>query len=122
MAIWERVAVNLERGTRKLAAVAAVFAERVKAEIAIVRLRIRLDEVRSRIDELHRIIGRRVVDLASRAAIPKASEQLLKDEDIAAALAEIVARKKDLEDLNEQIESEQSAFKPEPAQKEDTVE
>ncbi len=122
MAIWERVAVNLETGARKLAAMAAIFSERVKAEIAIVRLRIRLDEVRSRIDELHRIIGRRVVDLANRAAIPKTGEQLLKDEDIAAALAEIVARKKDIEDLNEQIESEQAAFKPEPAQKEDTVE
>ncbi|HXY53999.1 MAG TPA: hypothetical protein VEM40_04925 [Nitrospirota bacterium] len=122
MAIWERAAVNLERGARKIAAIAAIFAERVKAEIAIVRLRIRLDEVRSRIDELHRMIGRRVVELANRAAIPKAGEQLLKDEDIAAALAEIVARKKDLEDLNGQIENEQSAFRPEPAQKEDTVE
>jgi len=122
MAIWERVAVNVERGTRKLAAMAAFFAERVRAEMAIVRLRIRLDEVQSRIDEMHRLIGRRVVDLANRAAMPKAGEQLLKDEEIATALAEIVARKKDLEDLNEKIESEQSAFKSEPAQKEDTVE
>jgi len=122
MAIWERVAVNVERGTRKLAAMAAFFAERVRAEMAIVRLRIRLDEVQSRIDEMHRLIGRRVVDLANRAAMPKAGEQLLKDEEIATALAEIVARKKDLEDLNEKIDSEQSAFKSEPAQKEDTVE
>jgi uncharacterized membrane protein len=122
MTIWEKAVVNLQKGAQKLAAMAAIFAERVKAEISIVRLRIRLDEVRSRIDELHRIIGRRVVDLTDRSAIPKAGEQLLKDEDIAAALAEIEARKKDLEDLNEQIRSEQSAFKPEPTQKEDTVE
>lgn len=122
MTIWGKIVVNLERGARKLAAMAAIFAERVKAEISIVRLRIRLDEVRSRIDELHRIIGRRVVDLTSRSAISKAGEQLLKDEDIAAALAELEARKKDLEDLNEQIRSEQSAFKPEPTQKEDIVE
>jgi uncharacterized membrane protein len=120
MAIWEKVVVNLEKGVRKLAATASILAERVKAEIAIVRLRIRLDEVRSRIDELHRIIGRRVVDLRNRAAMPKAGEQLLKDEDIAAALAELEAMEKDLEDLDEQIKSEQSPFKPEPKQKEDT--
>jgi len=118
MTIWEKVVVNIEKGSRKLAATAAVFAERVKAEIAIARLRIRLDEARSRTDELHRVIGRRVVDLKNRAAIPKAGEQLLKDDDIAAALAELETVKKDLEDLNEQIKSEQSALKPE-AQKED---
>jgi hypothetical protein len=122
MAMWGKVAVNLEKGARKLAAMAAVFAERVKAEIAIVRLRIRLEEVRTRIDELHRIIGRRVVDLANRAEMPKTGEQLLKDEGIASALAEIVAREQDIEDLKEQIGIEQSAFEPEPAQKEDSVE
>ena len=121
MAIWEKVVVNLEMGAKKIAATASIFAERVKAELSIVRLRIRLDEVQSRIDELHRIIGRRVVDLSSRSAIPKAGEQLLKDEDIAAALAELEARKKDLEELNAEIKSEQSAFKTEPEQKEETI-
>ncbi len=121
MAIWEKVVVNIEKGSRKLAATAAVFAERVKAEIAIARLRIRIDEARSRTDELHRVIGRRVVDLRNREAIPKAGDQLLKDEDIAAALAELETVKKDLEDLNEQIKSEQSAFKPEPKRKEDSI-
>jgi hypothetical protein len=121
MAIWEKVVVNLEVGSRKIATTAATIAERVKAEIAIVRLRIRLDEVKSRIDELHRIIGRRVVDLNSRAAIPKEGEQLLKDEDIAAALAELEARNKDLEDLNAEIKREKAAFKPEPEQKEETI-
>ncbi|HEX9137558.1 MAG TPA: hypothetical protein VF905_11545, partial [Nitrospirota bacterium] len=91
------------------------------AEIAIVRLRIRLDEVQSRIDELHRIIGRRIVDLSSKAAIPKAGEQLIKDEDIAAAMAELEVRNKDLEELNADIKSEKSAFKAEPEQKEETI-
>ena len=121
MAIWEKVVVNLEIGANKIAATASIFAERVKAELSIVRLRIRLDEVQSRIDELHRIIGRRVVDLSSRSAIPKAGEQLLKDEDIAAALAELEARNKDLEELNAEIKSEKSAFKTEPEQKEETI-
>jgi hypothetical protein len=121
MAIWEKVVVNLEKGSRKIAATAAAVAERVKAEITIVRLRLRLDEVRSRIDELHRIIGLRVVDLRSKAAIPKAGEDLLIDEGIAAALTELEARKKDIEDLNDEIKREQSAFKTEPEQKEETI-
>jgi hypothetical protein len=122
MTIWEKVVVNLEMGSRKIAATASIFAERVKAEITIVRLRIRLDEVQSRINELHRIIGRRVVDLSRRAAIPKAGDQLIKDEDIAAALAELEVRNKDLEELNAEIKSEKSAFKTEPEQREETIE
>jgi seryl-tRNA synthetase len=122
MTIWEKVVVNLEMGSRKIAATASIFAERVKAEITIVRLRIRLDEVQSRINELHRIIGRRVVDHSIRAAIPKAGDQLIKDEDIAAALAELEVRNKDLEELNAEIKSEKSAFKTEPEQKEETIE
>jgi archaellum component FlaC len=121
MAIWEKVVVNLEVGAKKIAATASILAERVKAELSIVRLRIRLDEIQSRINELHRIIGRRIVDLSSRSAIPKAGEQLLKDEDIAAALAELEARKKDLEELNAEIKSEQNAFRAEPEQKEETI-
>ena len=121
MTIWEKVVVNIEKGSRKLAATAAVFAERVKAEIAIARLRIRLDEARSRTDELHRVIGRRVVDLKNRAAIPKAGEQLLKDDDIAAALAELETVKKDLEDLDAEIKNVYSAFEPEPTHKEETI-
>ncbi|HET6365482.1 MAG: hypothetical protein ACM30F_00535 [Nitrospirota bacterium] len=121
MAIWEKVVVNLEVGSKKIAATASIFAERVKAEITIVRLRIRLDEVQSRIDELHRIIGRRVVDLSSRAAIPKSVEQLIKDENIAAAIAELEVRNKDLAELNAEIKNEKSAFKTEPEQKEETI-
>jgi len=121
MAIWEKVVVNLEVGSRKIAATASIFAERVKAEITIVRLRIRLDEVQARIDELHRIIGRRVVDLSSSSAISKAGEQLIKDEDIAAAMAELEVRNKDLEELNAEIKGEKAAFKTEPEQKEETI-
>jgi len=120
MAIWEKVVVNLETGAKKIAATASIFAERIKAELSIVRLRIRLDEVQSRIDELHRIIGRRVVDLINRSAIPKTGEQLAKDEDIATALAELEARNKDLEELNAEIKSEQSAYKTE-TEKEETI-
>jgi hypothetical protein len=121
MAIWEKVVVNLETGSKKIAAAASIFAERVRVELSIVRLRIRLDEVQSRIDELHRSIGRRVVDLIDRSAIPKAGEQLAKDEDIATALSELEARNKDLEELKAEMKSEQSAYKNMPEGEEETV-
>jgi hypothetical protein len=111
MTIWEKVIVNLEKGAKKITGIAALFSERVKAEIAIARLRIRLDEVRSLISQQERIIGRKLVDLRNKDEMPKSSDQLLRDEDIVAALAEITAREKDLEDIFDDIARQQSAVK-----------
>ena len=118
MTIWEKAILNMHKGTQKLSVAAATFSERVKAEITIARLRIRLDDIQSRIDEQYRIIGRKVVGLKNRSELPKTAEQLMKDAEIAVALAEIEAREKDVEDLNAGIAQEQAAFKPE--QKEDS--
>ncbi len=68
MTIWEKAVLNMEKGTRKLAVAAAIFSEWAKAELAIVRLRIRIDEVQAGIDELHRQIGRKVMDLKKQDA------------------------------------------------------
>lgn len=113
MTIWEKAVLNMQRGAQRLSATAVIISERLKAEITIARLRIRLDEVKSQIDEQYRIIGRRVVNLANGDALPKTSEQLVKDEEIAAAMTEIGARKKEMEDLHNEITNEQAAFKPE---------
>ncbi len=112
MTIWEKAVLNMQRGTQRLTATAVIISERLKAELAIVRLRIRLDEVKSQIDEQYRIIGRRVVNLANGAALPRTTEQLVEDEEIAAAMTEIEARKKEREDLHNDIANEQAAFKP----------
>jgi|GEM_PF-1511886 hypothetical protein len=120
MTIWEKAVINMHKGIEKINAVAAVFSERMKAEISIVRLRIRVDDVQARIDEQYRTIGRKVVDLSSRDELPKTGGQLLEDAVIAAAMTEIVARKKDIEDLKNEIKSEQDTFKPVPKQREDT--
>lgn len=112
MTIWEKAVLNMQRGAQRLSAAAVIISERLKAEITIARLRIRLDEVKSQINEQYRIIGRRVVNLANGDALPKASEQLVKDEEIAAAMTEIEARKKEVEDLHNEIANEQAAFKP----------
>lgn len=120
MTIWEKAVINIHKGIEKINAVAAVFSERMRAEISIVRLRIRVDDVQARIDEQYRTIGRKVVDLSSRDELPKTGGQLLEDAVIAAAMTDIVARKKDIEDLKKEIKSEQDAFKPVPKPREDT--
>ena len=121
MTIWEKAVVNVQKGLQKINTFSAFFSERIKAEIAIVRLRIRIDEIQTQIDELYRTIGRRVVDLKNRGEIPKASEQLLRDEDIVSSMNELVEQKKEIEDLLNEIKIEQEARKPAPKQKEDSL-
>ena len=111
----------MQKGLQKINTFSAFFSERMKAEIAIVRLRIRIDEIQTQIDELYRTIGRRVVDLKNRGEIPKASEQLLRDEDIVSSMNELVEQKKEIEDLLNEIKIEQEARKPAPKQKEDSL-
>ena len=119
MTIWERTVLNMQKGTQKLSAAAAVFSERVKAEIDIVRLRIRMDEARSRIDELHRTIGKTVADLAKSGMMPKATDRLLETEELVSALSELSEREKEIEELKSGIRNEQDAFKQAKKQAED---
>ena len=121
MKIWEKMVLNIQQGIQKLQVFAAFFSERVKAEIAIVRLRIRIKEAQTRIDELYRIIGRKVVDLKNRGEMPKASEQLLRDDEMFSAMNELAEQKKELEDLLNEVTIELEALKTAPKQKEDST-
>jgi uncharacterized protein YdgA (DUF945 family) len=118
MTIWEKAIVNMQKGAQKLSATAAIFSERVKSEITIARLRIKLDEVQSQVNERYQIIGRRVVNLKNGAALPRTAEQLVTDEEIAAAMTEIAAREKEKEGLRAEIANEQAAFNPASKQRE----
>lgn len=111
MNIWEKVVLDMQKGTKKVAAAAATFAERVRAEVAIVRLRLRIDEVNSRIAELHRTIGRKLVDLHKKNVLPKTTDQLLKDEDIVAAIVELADREQEIEELNKSVKNIQTDIK-----------
>ena len=86
MTIWEKAVLNMEKGTRKLAVAAATFSEWAKAELTVIRLRIRIDEAQAGIDELHRQIGRKVTDLSKQDTLPKSTEQLMKDGVISVAM------------------------------------
>ncbi|HYA87773.1 MAG TPA: hypothetical protein VEI57_11995 [Nitrospirota bacterium] len=111
MNIWEKVALNMQKGMKNVAAAAATFAERVKTEVAIVRLRLRIDEVSARIAELHRTVGWKLVDLQKKNTLPKTTDQLLKDEDIVAAIVELADREQEIEELHTEIKNIQTDIK-----------
>jgi hypothetical protein len=118
--IWEKAILNIQKGVQKTNAAAAVFSERMKVEISLARLRIRINEIQLQIDELHRVIGRKIVDLKNSGELPKTSEQLLKDEEIILAMNDLVQCKKDIEDLKEDMNNEQEALRPVKKQGEDS--
>ncbi len=121
MTIWEKAVLNMQRGALRISVAAVLFSERVRAEINIVQLRIRINEVQARINELYQIIGRKVVNLSTGDALPKTSEQLVQNEDISVAIQELADRKQEIEELNDKIKSEQNPFKTAPKRKEDAI-
>jgi len=121
MTIWEKAVLNMEKGTRKLAVAAATFSEWVKAELAVIRLRIRIDQAQAGIDELHRQIGRKVTDLRKQDELPKTTEQLLKDGVVSIAMAEISERELELEGLKTEVKNIRTGYKTAVKQTEDTL-
>jgi predicted nucleic acid-binding Zn-ribbon protein len=121
MTIWEKAVLNIEKGFRKLTAAAATFSERVKAELAIIRLRIRIDEVQDRIDALHRIIGRKIMDLKKQEALPKTTELLLKADEIVIAMTELADREQEIGELRAQMKNVQTDVQTTEKQTEDTL-
>jgi len=121
MTIFDKVLINLHKGYERTREIAAVFSERARSELNFIRMRIRIDGVQDGIDKLHRTIGRRVVELRAKAALSKAEEQLLRDEEIVAAFSELVRMKKELEELIAELKREQAEFTTVPKKSEDTV-
>ncbi len=111
MAIWEKVIVNVERGAKRVVTSAAFFSERVRAEVALARLRIRLHDVQTQINEQEAQIGRTVVSLRKKGELPDSTDALLREEFIVTALAEIEAREKDIEEIRHEIAHEQTMIR-----------
>ena len=111
MTIWEKAILNMQRGSKRISISAALFADRVRVEINIVRLRIRIDEVQEQIDAQYQAIGRKVVNLTRGDALPKTTEQLVQDEEIASAMTELTDRKQEIEELRNMIVNEQVSAK-----------
>lgn len=121
MTIWEKAIQNIQKGNKKIAAAAGTLSERVKVELALVRLRIRIDEVQARIDGLHRSIGRRIIDLKKQETLPKATEQLLKDDEIVKAMAELADREQEIGELKAEMQNVQVDFNATAKQAEDSL-
>jgi len=121
MTIWEKAVLNIQKGSRKIAAAAEVFSERVKAELAIIRLKIQIDQVRARMDTLYGRIGRTIVDLKRKDALPETAEQLFKEDDIIAAMSELADGEREIEDLKIQIKNISNDFTTAEKPTEDTL-
>jgi hypothetical protein len=121
MTIWEKAVLNMQKGSRKIAAAAAVFSERVKAELAIIRLKIQIDQSRARMDTLYGRIGRTIVDLKRKGALPKTAEQLFKEDDIIAPMTELADGEREIEELKTQIKNISNDFTTVEKQTEDTL-
>jgi hypothetical protein len=122
MTIWEKAILNMQRGSKRISIASELFADRVRVEVNLVRLRIRLDEIQELIDTLHQAIGRKVVNLARGDAPPKTFEQLVQDEEIAVAMTELADREQELEEARNKIVNEQAFVKAAHKQAEETSE
>ncbi len=121
MTIWEKTIVNMEKGSKKIAAFAATFSDRVKMEIAVTRLRIKISEAESRIDELHQAIGKRIVSLSRENALPDKTELLLKDDAVHSAMTELANREQEVVDLKSDAENIRKEYSEGMKQTEETL-
>ena len=119
MSIWEKAALNIQKGSRRMGVLAATFSDRVKTEIAIVRIKMKIDEVQEQIDDLHRLIGKKVAGLAADETASGTVQQFFKDTEISVAMSELADRSKERleldDDLRNAYEELRAAAEPEEA-------
>ncbi len=121
MAIWGKAVLNIEKGSKKITVMAATFSDWVKAELQIIRLRIRIDETQTAIDQLHRQIGRKIMNLKKQDALPESIDLLLRDEEIVMAMAELTDREQEIEELKTELKIVRRDLKTTVKQTEDIV-
>jgi hypothetical protein len=111
MTVWEKTLINLQKGHTRLLSFAAVFSERLRAEINIIRLRMQIDGVRDKINEQHRLIGQQLLLMKEGDSLPRTSELFFKNDEIAASLEKIERYHKDLEILLDDLQHEADVLK-----------
>lgn len=107
MTLLDKVLINLHKGSEKLKRGAAIFSERIKFELGIVRMRIRINSIRERINELYGQIGRRAAALRDAQEIHAPFAEFLKSDDVAAALEEIEKLLKEIDEITADLAREQ---------------
>ena len=121
MTVWEKTLVNLQKGYARLMSFAAIFSDRVKAEITIVRLKIQIDGVQDKISEQQRFIGRRLLEMKEAETLPRTFDLFFKLDEIVSAVEKIERCQKDREILRDDLQHEAEILKPAPATHEESA-
>ena len=111
MAVWERTITNLQKGYDRLTSFAAVFSERLRSEVNIIRIRTQIDGVRSEMAEQHRIIGEKLLLMRDDGTLPASNELFFANDEIAAALERVAGLERELENLMDELQAEADALK-----------
>jgi hypothetical protein len=112
MTVWEKTLINLQKGYAKLASFAAIFSDRVKAEITIVRLRMQIDGVQAKVYEQQQFIGQKLLEMKENDTLPSTFDLLFKNYEIASAVNKIERYQKDREILLDDLRREADVLKP----------
>ena len=115
MTLWEKTITNMQKGYERLAVFAAIFSDRVKAEINIVRLRMQHDDVQKRIREQEGFIGRRLLELRSRGKLPSSFDRLFGSDEVSSAVEKISILEKDVENILDELRTETAHLKAVPS-------
>jgi len=94
----ERIKENFRDGIYRIKWFASVFAERLKIEIAVVKLLYRSDELEKNKNELLMTIGRRVYELKENP-----DKNILKDKEVAESLSAIEMLEKDIDEVKQRV-------------------
>ena len=89
---------SFESGIGRLKWFAAIFSERLKVELAVMRLLVRSDDIKSKKDSIAKDIGNRMYALRT-----KHETSPFKDPEIKNAIREMEAMDSELESLREKI-------------------
>jgi hypothetical protein len=119
MPIWDKTLANLQKGHDRLTAFAQTFAERMRSEITIIRVRVQIDSVREKQGEQHRIIGRTLLEQRAAGTLPQTFELYFKSSEVTSALEKIAQYERDLENLRDELRSEARAVQEMPPRKDD---
>lgn len=111
MAVWERTITNLQKGYDRLTSFAAVFSERLRAEVNIVRIRTQINGVRTDMGEQHRIIGEKLLTMRDDGTLPATSELFFANDEVAAALERVASLERELENLMDELQAEADSLK-----------
>ena len=103
--MFERIEDNFKKGIYRIKWFASVFAERLKIEIAVLKLLYRSDEMEKNKDELLKAIGQRVYELKENP-----DKNILKDRAVTESLDAIGKIEKDIDELKKQV-SEMSSVR-----------